>query len=77
MCSRPSAREVPFHLSVCPAAGMNYFPMIIKTAHLAALRDHVIQRHNASHFDAVFAELIARCPFASLGCGPGHARSVP
>jgi hypothetical protein len=59
--------------------GMFYFPMVVKTAHLAALRDYVTKLHGATHFDAVFAELIARQawpPFrAALVCLHGSLAS--
>jgi hypothetical protein len=37
---------------------MSYFPVVVKTSHLALMREHITKLHNRTSFDQVFLEVI-------------------
>jgi hypothetical protein len=49
-----------------PFKGMSYFPVILKTAHLKPMREHIMKTIGASHFDEAFRQIISRTPYSQF-----------
>jgi hypothetical protein len=50
-----------------PFKGMSFFPVVIKTAHLELMRNHIYRTVGVSHFDMAFGKIMNRGRYSQFG----------